>query len=458
MDMGRKIPDALIQSLEQLEGFDSRTFLQVHALNEPLCSIRLNPEKSSSGFTNEQVVPWNLQGRYLKERPLFTADPLFHAGCYYVQEASSMFLSHVLKQTVDLSSRLRVLDLCAAPGGKSTLISSLLNSQSLLLANEIIKSRIPILSDNLTKWGKLNTYISQNDPRDFSKLPSYFDLIVADAPCSGSGMFRKDPEAITEWSEEAVNLCSQRQQRILADVYPALKKDGVLVYSTCSYSEAENEAISDWLSKNFALESIRLKIDPAWGIVETQSNIDGNWGYRFYPHLLKGEGFFLACFRKKEGDLTQDVKIRKQEPIKIPVKHLEELNRWISSDSISIRPFQDGYLAIPSGHVLDLSLLQERLYLKKSGTRLGKFAGNDLIPDHELALSIAASDTIQRIALTREQAISYLKKEELRLETDTRGWALMCFEGFGLGWAKILPTRINNYYPKEQRIFDSSIS
>ena len=455
--MGSLLPDALLNSLQKEASFDLHSFIGVHQRAESLTSTRINPEKSRIAFDQVSPVQWSKQGVYLHERPMFTADPLFHAGCYYVQEASSMFLEQALSQTTALTSSLKVLDLCAAPGGKSTLISSLITKESLLVSNEIIKSRVPVLCENLTKWGKSNTYVSNNDPKDFGRLEGYFDVVVVDAPCSGSGMFRKDPDAIKEWSEENVNLCSQRQQRILAEAYPALKLDGVLIYSTCSYSVAENEAIADWLTQTFELESIRLSIDPAWGIVETQSEQDGNWAYRFYPNRLRGEGFFLTCFRKKEGNAHAEMKIRKQDPIRIPRHHLAELEQWANTGSLSIRPFQDGYLAVPAGHEQDLSYLQEHLYLKKAGVRLGKFAGKDFIPDHELALSLEASPSIQNIQLNRAQAIAYLKKEDLVLETNKEGWVLMCYEGYGLGWAKVLPKRINNYYPKEWRIVNQQI-
>ena len=181
------------------------------------------------------------------QRPSFTFDPLFHAGTYYVQEASSMFLEQALKQSVDLSQPLRVLDLCAAPGGKSTLLQSLLNKESLLVSNDVIKSRAAILEENIVKWGAANVVVTNNDPAHFARLENYFDAIVIDAPCSGSGLFRRDPEAINEWSENNVQLCSQRQQRIVADVWPALKQNGILIYSTCSYSAEEDEAILDWM-------------------------------------------------------------------------------------------------------------------------------------------------------------------------------------------------------------------
>src|SRR5436190_4820828 len=258
-----QLPKKLLQSLQGIEGFDRDAFESIHARSEQITSIRINPSKDFEfGISNFETgpVPWCQYGYYLKERPSFTFDPLFHAGCYYVQEASSMFLEQALKQTVDLSKPLRVLDLCAAPGGKSTHIQSLISPGSLLVSNEVIKSRCNILKDNIIKWGCENVVVTNNDPKDFAKLENYFDVIVVDAPCSGSGLFRKEPDAIEHWSENNVALCSQRQQRILADVWPSLKEDGILVYSTCSYSKEEDEDIVKWMNEKFLAANCQLLI------------------------------------------------------------------------------------------------------------------------------------------------------------------------------------------------------
>ena len=259
------LPEPFIQSLQKLKGFDEDAFQAVHQSGGQITSVRLNPDKIlniPSSILKLQLarVLWSSNGFYLKERPSFTLDPLFHAGAYYVQEASSMFLEEVLKQSVDLSKPLRVLDLCAAPGGKSTLIQSVISKDSLLVSNEVIKTRVNILSENITKWGGANVIVTNNDPSDFKRLPGYFDVIVVDAPCSGSGLFRKDPNAINEWSENNVALCAQRQQRILADILPSLKEGGVLIYSTCSYSQVEDEDISNWLQKEYSLFNIRYSL------------------------------------------------------------------------------------------------------------------------------------------------------------------------------------------------------
>ncbi|MBZ0099994.1 MAG: RsmB/NOP family class I SAM-dependent RNA methyltransferase, partial [Taibaiella sp.] len=231
-----------------------------------------------------------------------TTDPLYHAGAYYVQEASSMFLSQVIQQLIPERNNLRVLDLCAAPGGKSTLIASLLEKDSLLISNEVIRTRASILEENITRWGYMNTWVTSNDPKDFSKLKGYFDIIVVDAPCSGSGLFRKDERALDEWSEANVQLCAQRQQRILADVWPALKENGILMYATCSYSPQEDEEILDWLGDDFEVASLPVQLSEEWGVVETTSAKHQFKGYRFFPHKVQGEGFFIAAVRKNNQE------------------------------------------------------------------------------------------------------------------------------------------------------------
>lgn len=454
--MSNILPSAFLRSLIENYNIEAEEFIKSHESAEQITSLRLNNFKPGAMFLNAKQVPWCSTGRYLNERPAFTADPLFHAGCYYVQEASSMFLEQVLKHSTDLSSALKILDLCAAPGGKSTLISSLINKDSLLLSNEIIKTRVPVLTDNLSKWGPENTFVSNNDPRDFKRLGAYFDAIVVDAPCSGSGMFRKDPAAINEWSESAVLLCSQRQQRILADIYPALKQNGTLIYSTCSYSKQENEEISDWLCDSFGLVSVQIPIDQDWGIEETLSDKHKCYGYRFYPHKVKGEGFFIACFRKIEAET--EAQIRRAKEVKANQKSEEIINKWLkSSQELSILSLHDELFAINKKHEADLQYLQSNLYLKKSGIRIGKIMGKDLVPNHELALSLILNDDTPRVDLTRDQAITYLKRDDLKPDTTQRGWVLICYQGLALGWGKILDNRMNNYFPKEIRITNPNV-
>lgn len=399
-------------------------------------------------------MPWCAEGFYLNERPSFTFDPLFHAGVYYVQEASSMFISHILYSIRNSDTDpLRVLDLCAAPGGKSTLLNSALQNTDLLVANEIIKTRVPILMDNLNRWGTSNTIVTNNDPRDFAALKDFFDVVLVDAPCSGSGMFRKDPDAMNEWSEANVKLCHQRQERILADIYPALAEDGYLIYSTCSYSHQENEDILDWLCSTFDMESIRIPLQDDWGVVESQSAGAKAWGYRFYPGKVKGEGLFAACLRKRKNSGQSNYKSNAQQ--KLSAKELDIVKTYVhNADDFYFFKVNDDWLAINREHKESLNALHRHLYIKKSGVRIGKLAGNDLIPDHELALSnIINKDAVLVTDLTKDQAIQYLRRDNIDINPTGKGWSLMSYEGLALGWAKLLPNRVNNYYPKEIRIF-----
>lgn len=458
------LPTALLSSLEDIKGFDAAAFAAVHASGQQVTSIRLNPAKWPQGMDipagwwdsgGEEVamerIPWSSQGYYLSRRPSFTFDPLFHAGAYYVQEASSMFLEQAVRQTADLSRPLRVLDLCAAPGGKSTLIQSLLTEDSLLVSNEVIRSRAGILQENMTKWGSMNVVVTNNDPRDLGRLENYFDVIVVDAPCSGSGLFRREPEAILEWSPDNVQLCHQRQQRILADSWPALRKDGVLIYSTCSYSREEDEEILDWMSQELGAESLRLSLDPAWNIVETEGK-RGGYGYRFYPDQLKGEGFFIAAVRKQEGDTFTYPKSKKPGLDKLSKKDGEELRPWLT-EKIPMFFFrhEDMVRVLPAAVAEDVAYLKDACYLKKAGVLMGRSSVKEFIPEHELALSTAISQQLSGIELSREEAIAYLRKEEIRPEAG-RGWSLVRYLGRNLGWVKVLPNRVNNYYPKEWRI------
>src|ERR1700744_6160209 len=329
-DMDKLIfPPNFLGSLAGELGFDEQNFTKAHQNTDAPTSIRINPFKKAA-IKNDGQVPWCADGYYLDTRPSFTFDPLFHAGCYYVQEASSMFIGHILNVIKPDGEPVKILDLCAAPGGKSTLLNSAMQPDDLLVANEIIKTRVPILSDNLTRWGTANTIVTNNDPKDFTRLKGFFDIILVDAPCSGSGMFRKDPAAMNEWSEANVTLCHQRQERILADIYPCLKEDGHLIYSTCSYSHQENEDILDWLCTELELESLQIPINKDWGIVETQSSNANAWGYRFYPGKVKGEGLFAACL-KKTGIQEAMAGFKNKEQQKIPVKELDMVKAYINN-------------------------------------------------------------------------------------------------------------------------------
>jgi NOL1/NOP2/fmu family ribosome biogenesis protein len=366
-----------------------------------------------------------------------------------VQEASSMFLWQILTQAIGTNTKgLKVLDLCAAPGGKSTLLASYF-SDGLVVSNDVIKSRANILVENITKWGYDNVVVTNNDPSHFKMLENYFDVIVIDAPCSGSGLFRRDNNAINEWSDNNVALCSQRQQRILADVLPALKQGGLLIYSTCSYSKQEDEDIVDWLMEQQEVDSCKLTVDSTV-IIETQSDKHKGFGYRFYPYLTKGEGFFAAAFTKKNGGLTGNYK---EHTLAKPSKLEEQMaDDFIGKQSdYSFFKQAEGIKLLPTKWWLDLQILAKCLYIKKAGIEIGTIKGKDVIPHHELAVSMLNLPNITTVELSLEEALQYLRRKDLTVEI-AKGWCAPTHCGLRLGWMKVLPNRINNYYPQDWRI------
>jgi 16S rRNA C967 or C1407 C5-methylase (RsmB/RsmF family)/NOL1/NOP2/fmu family ribosome biogenesis protein len=448
------LPPPLIQSLQNVTGFNEAAFIAAHENAAAITSIRFNPAKKINTTIAPSIdkVLWASQGYYLQQRPSFTLDPAFHGGAYYVQEASSMFLEEVLRQTIPASTAIKILDLCAAPGGKSTLIQSVLPANSFLVSNEVIKTRVNILQENCTKWGADNVIVTNNDPEDFKRLPGYFDAIVVDAPCSGSGLFRRDADAINEWSENNVALCSQRQQRILADVLPALKKGGVLIYATCSYSQEEDEAIADWLVNDGNMKSVALQLQNDWNIVTTQSALHKAYGYRFYPYKVKGEGFFIAAFIKLNDTEGAVVAKQKSKAEKITGAEMAVIENYINTTPYTFIKQHKDVLALPLHIAKELSLLQQSLYIKKAGINLGTIIRDELVPHHELAMSTILKTEIPAIDVDEATALQYLRRQDISLHTAIKGWALIKHNNIALGWIKILYNRINNYYPAAWRI------
>ena len=446
------LPVTFIQSIQSVKGFQKEAFEAVHAAEKQLTSVRINPSKNVSSLdiiNNASQVYWCEHGFYLPLRPSFTFDPQFHAGMYYVQEASSMFLWHVLNQTVTNPTQKKVLDLCAAPGGKTTLLSSFF-TDGLIVSNEVIKSRANILVENVTKWGSENIVVTNNDPSHFKSLENFFDVIVIDAPCSGSGMFRKDKNAIKEWSLDNVVLCSQRQQRIVADVLPALKEDGVLIYSTCSYSKEENEDMVDWLMTTFELETVCIPFDASWGIVESESEQNRGFGYRFYPDQVEGEGFFIAVLKKTK---PSPEKKYKEQAIALPVKNdLQILQSFITiPEHFSLFKHDTQIRMLHQLWLQDLKIIAGSLYIKKAGICVGEIKGKDVVPHHELALSTLDLKDSPVISLDKDDALQYLRKNDIIVDT-SNGWNIVKYGAARLGWMKVMPNRMNNYYPAEWKI------
>ncbi|MDO4984344.1 MAG: hypothetical protein Q4E48_01485 [Prevotella sp.] len=363
-------------------------------------SIRVNPRIAidHGPWTidhSDSQVPWCSEGYYLNDRPQFTFDPLLHAGCYYVQEASSMFVTHVLR-TVDSSQF--ALDLCAAPGGKSTALRSVLPDDCVLISNEPMGNRAQILLENVTKWGGPNHIVTNNYPRDFRKAKLKFDLILCDVPCSGEGMFRKDPNAISEWSAQNVEKCWQLQREIVADAWECLNPGGLLIYSTCTYNTKENEENIRWILDTYDALVLDIPVDPSWNI--TGSLLEGfnESVYRFIPGITRGEGLFVCALRKNtrkdEGGRSKEIS---------------------SADIIKNK---------------NLKVLDPGILLPPSS----------LLPSPKVDVVYAT-------------ALKYLRGEALVLPADTpRGIVTITYQGQPLGPAKNIGNRANNLYPKAWRI------
>jgi 16S rRNA C967 or C1407 C5-methylase (RsmB/RsmF family)/NOL1/NOP2/fmu family ribosome biogenesis protein len=452
-----KLPTELIQSLHGITGFDESQFRHAHDEVPPV-SIRLNTEKltdpgilEQGGLNIKAPIPWTRSGFYLEERPVFTLDPALHAGAYYVQEASSMFLEYLLDKVLADGSGLKALDLCAAPGGKTTLLAGMKNFK-LVLANEIIRTRVNILYENVVKWGDPKIFISNNDPAHFAGLPGYFDVLMIDAPCSGSGLFRKDKDALDEWSVANVQHCAERQKRILADALPALKQDGILIYSTCSYSKEEDEDIMDYLMDHADLEPIDFDVPENWGIVKTYGT-KGGCGFRFFPDKAVGEGFFISCFRLKESVAREAgygrKKTTKNVKASVPANWLRQ-----DLDLETILAGEEIY-CIPVELVEDHLSLREVLNVRKSGVKAGSMGRNEFIPDHELILSYLVSTEAPRMNMDKDKALQYLRKQVFEPGPGEKGWYIASYEGLSMGLVKHLGNRLNNYYPASWRILMS---
>ncbi|HTL82981.1 MAG TPA: rRNA methyltransferase [Bacteroidia bacterium] len=443
-----QLPKAHTELVKQLLGDEFPQWEKSFGEAPPV-SIRVNPLKWKNNYPGTRI-PWCETGYYLPSRPSFTMDPFFHAGYYYVQEASSMGIEQAMNQLVDLSKNVKVLDLCAAPGGKSTHLLSLITENSLLVSNEVIRSRANILVENLVKWGRDNFIVTNNDPEHIGELTEFFDVMLADAPCSGEGLFRRDHDAMKEWSAGAVELCTMRQRRIILDAWPALKENGFLIYSTCTFNEEENEKNIVWLKEKIKFESVELQFPADWGIVETKKN--GIHGYRFFPHRLKGEGFFLTVLQKKEHSSS---KPGKQKPVMNLLNNREkELVKNYVNDPARFDFFSfDGLVTLFRKTISsEMQTVCRRLNVVHAGLAIAELA-KGLKAVHPLAVSTELNRrNFPEVELSKEDALKFLAREEVKLVGEKTGMTLVTFKGAPLGWLNALGNRANNLYPKEWRI------
>jgi 16S rRNA C967 or C1407 C5-methylase (RsmB/RsmF family)/NOL1/NOP2/fmu family ribosome biogenesis protein len=439
------LPEAFRQRMSaQLPDLEALT--AALADTEAPTSIRLHPHRSPDAWAwpFAGTVPWCPQGRYLAARPSFTADPLFHAGAYYVQEASSMLLWQFVQ---DLRTPVLALDLCAAPGGKTTLLADALPADSELVANEVIASRATILRENVQRWGHPGIRVCQQDPEALAKaLGPCFDLVVVDAPCSGEGLWRKQPDAVNEWSPEAVAHCAARQARILDAAWQLLKPGGRLVYSTCTYAPEENLAQLARLQQTQpdALP-YALTLPDAWGfVVQTAGEVTG---WQAMPHRVQGEGLFMGALTKAGQPSPTEWPVETA-PTRLPkglalpnwVRPLPEVTHTLRDDTWLLA---DQPSALPPN----------RLRWLRHGVMVAERKGKDWIPTHEGALHPQwLHQETPQVALSKAQALKYLKGEDPALTHSPQGWVVVTYMGLPLGWAKHLGNRTNNALPKGLRI------
>ncbi len=446
---------------------------------EPVTSVRYNPfklaEKPSvkSGLPVGEAIPWNSYGAYIAERPVFTLDPAMHAGAYYVQEASSQFVEHIYRaafaEAGELAEGVRLLDLCAAPGGKTTLYSTLVGPGGLVVANEVIKARANILADNVRRWGIGNVAVTCNDASDFGAYKHWFDVVAVDAPCSGEGMFRRVPDSRAEWSPANVEMCAARQRRILAYAWDALRPGGVLIYSTCTFNRRENEDNIEWLAQNFAIEPITMEVPSEWEVEcgEVSTDTGGIRTFRFWPHRVRGEGFFAAMMRKADGRLKRETPRARREP-------LVELNRpknrplaeWVTvPEAMKFARIGDNNYGFYRPVYQSIAALAGGLNVIYSGVCLGQLFGGKLRPDHALALfhdlahrkdgevGIIADGRAVVTELSRDEALDYLRKRDANdVEKFAEGLNLLTHNGLSIGWTKRIGHRTNTLLPNSFRI------
>ena len=453
------IKESFRKYLEEAIGSDN-ALVAFSAFDAPASvSVRRNPFKVGKTPDGCEVA-WCAHGRLLQERPQFTLDPHFHGGAYYVQDSSSMFVGHVFRTLATQINRplgrpVRVLDLCAAPGGKTTDLAASLREifgdNYLLVSNEIMKQRVGILADNVALWGDPNVVVTSDDPRAFSALPGFFDVIVADVPCSGEGMFRKDEEAQKQWSEDNVALCEARQKRIVADVWPALAQGGLFIYSTCTFNRLENDLNVQWIAQELGADFLTEEniISDCKGVIKTEQ------GYSLVPGFVEGEGQYCAALRKTSEAEYKDIPLCKQRPGKggkeIPMpKGLEKL----LNKEASFRMKGETVTAVPAGLASSVATLEQSLHIVAAGCALGTVKGSLVIPDADLALSLMLNEeAFPSVEVNRMTALAYLHRDAITLPAETeKGYVLIRHEGLPLGFVKNLGNRCNSLHPQSRRI------
>ena len=455
-----QLPERFVERMRQELGEAEATALCEALATEPSTAIRLNTPKMSCPPFEAEAVPWSADGYTLPERPAFTLDPAFHAGAYYVQEASSQFAGYILSQAVGGRAQcegLRVLDVCAAPGGKSTHYASLVGEHGLVVANEINRSRAAVLADNARKWGVGNMVVTCNDSAHLGDYEEWFDVVAIDAPCSGEGMFRKSDEACEQWSEANVRMCAERQWEIVENVFDTLRPGGVLIYSTCTFNRDEDEALVQRICDEWgeAIESAQeVEVADEWGAVV--GRVGAFQTFRFFPHRVKGEGMFMAVARKTGVPMSRRrmPKARREVIAAVEKRSEQELSRWVKEPK-RMRFFSAGdtIYACWAEHYDEIKALSSRLAVIYSGVALGQIFKGKLKPDGALAFYVGLNrDAVATAELSLDEALQFLRKQDMSAEPFVEGVNMVLYKGLPLGFVKRVGARVNNMYPASLRI------
>ena len=424
-------------------------------------SIRMNPFKQCREIGGREVL-WCRYGRLLEDRPVFTLDPSFHAGAYYVQDSSSMFVGHAFREILGrmpsvAGRKIRVLDLCAAPGGKTTDLATSLREMYgddfLLVSNEVMKARVGVLADNVALWGDPNVVVTSDDPKAFASLPGFFDVILADVPCSGEGMFRKDEEAVKQWSEDNVALCQARQKRIVADMWPALAQDGIFIYSTCTFNRKENDENVSWIAEELGADPITDDnvLPDMPGVLKTAM------GYSLVPGFVEGEGQYCAALVKTSAVTSSSfAPVSRRRGAPVPKGRKDEFPKSIYGlfdRKVDFVIKGEKTIAVPEYLKDDLLLLEGALHVVASGCAAGMVKGKDFVPDADLALSLMlSSEAFQTVEVDRETALAFLHRDAVVLPDAERGYVLLRYGGANIGFVKNIGSRCNNLHPQSRRI------
>ena len=420
-------------------------------------AVRLNPAKCGEVgvWSDGEAIAWSKNGRKLKERPSFTLDTAFHAGAYYVQEAASQFIDHIVSHE-DLQGK-RVLDMCSAPGGKTTIYSTAVGRDGLVVANEYVRQRANVLADNVRKWGMGNVLVTNNAPEHIAQFEGWFDLVAVDAPCSGEGMFRKEAVAREDWSEDAVKMCAARQLSIVREAWQSLKDGGLFIYSTCTFNEDEDEGLLRAFMEEVGdvfVPSQRVEVDDSWGVV--RGEVGPFQTFRFFPHKTDSEGLFVAVARKAEPTPQRTPKVRKRVMQEVDKASRKELLRWLmDAENHTFALVADTIYAYSSEQFKAVQALSESLTAIYSGVAMGQIFKGKLKPDWALSQYVGVERKATAVVeLDEATALDYLRKKDIAVGDMAEGMNLVTHQGRVLGYAKKIGARCNNLYPNSLKIMN----